>query len=227
MMNCASEVSCFTGTRRAFLGGAASVLASIVPTCACGGEVGKGVVRESARDVPVRGDFDVVVAGGGPAGMAAAVMAARSGLKVLLVEGHGQLGGVWTSGFLACLIGFDSSEFDREILARLDGYDARSLRRPREGERSFVYEPEYMKLVCEEMCTEANVRVRLHTAVVGVLKDASGRNLEAVITESKSGREAWRAKYFVDCTGDGDLGALAGCGFATPAPRATAVPVMR
>lgn len=212
-MNCASEVFCFTGTRRAFLGGAASVLASIIPTCTCGGEPGRGVIRELVRDVPVRGDFDVIVAGGGPAGIAAAVTAARLGLRVLLVEGHGQLGGVWTSGFLACLIGFDSSEFDREILARLDKYGARSMRRPGRNEHSFVYEPEYMKLVCEEMCAEANVRVRLHTTAVGVFKDVSGRNLEAVITESKSGREAWRAKFFVDCTGDGDLGALAGCGF--------------
>ena len=78
---------------------------------------------------------------------------------------------------------------------------------------SFVYEPEYMKSVCEELLSEAGVRVRLGTSVVAAVKDAAGRNLRAVITESKSGREAWIAKKFVDCTGDGDLAALAGCGY--------------
>lgn len=196
-------------TRRTFFGGTVAVAVGAVNGVA----VKAGTVRESARDVPVVGECDVLVAGGGPAGIAAAVTAARAGAKVTLLELHGALGGIWTSGLLSCLIGFNKSAFDKELLSRLDRYGARSLRRPKNDTYSFMYEPEYMKLVCEEMCAEAGVRVRLHTAVTGVMRDATGRRIEAVVTESKSGREAWLAKKFVDCTGDGDLCALAGCGF--------------
>src|SRR5690606_16991206 len=73
-------------------------------------------------------------------------------------------------------------------------------------------DPEQMKLLLEQMCQEANVDVRLHTRVVAAARDSANR-LTVAITESKSGREAWAAKVFVDCTGDGDLAALAGCGF--------------
>jgi len=199
-------------TRRCFFGTACA--AAVTPAVASGVTKRPGkTVREDARDIPVAGEFDVLVAGGGPAGIATAVTAARAGAKVALIEAHGSLGGIWTSGLLSCLIGFNGCDLDREILSRLDRYGARGLRRPKGDSRAFIYEPEYMKLVCEEMCAEAGVHVRLYTSVVGVARDSSGRNIEAVFTESKSGREAWRAKRFVDCTGDGDLGALAGCVF--------------
>jgi hypothetical protein len=69
-----------------------------------------------------------------------------------------------------------------------------------------------MKLTLEEMCAEAGVNVRLHTRLVAALVDDSKR-LQTAITESKSGREAWRGKVFVDATGDGDLAVQAGCEF--------------
>ena len=197
-------------TRRAFVGGTLS--ASACAAARADAEVSGG---GPARTPPFAAthDCDVLVAGGGPAGIATVVAAARAGAKVALVEAHGALGGIWTSGLLACLIDFDATDFDREILARLDRYGARSARRPAKKNRCFIYEPEYMKLVCEELCAEAGVRIRLHTSVVDAVRDASGRNVAAAVTESKSGREAWRARTFVDCTGDGDLGARAGCGF--------------
>ena len=201
-------------TRRTFFGSAIAAPALLSPVKGFSAtEAGTGGVREEARNLPVAGECDVLVAGGGPAGIATAITAARGGAKVTLIEAHGALGGIWTSGLLSCLIGFNGCDFDREILARLDKYGARHMRRPKNDSRAFIYEPEYMKLVCEEMCAEAGVRVRLYTSVVAALRDPSGRNISAVVTESKSGREAWRARRFVDCTGDGDLGALAGCGF--------------
>jgi hypothetical protein len=75
-----------------------------------------------------------------------------------------------------------------------------------------VYDPELAKLVLEELCVEAGVRIRLHTRLVGAVTGA-GNRMVAVITESKSGREAWLASRFVDCSGDGDLAAHAGCRF--------------
>ena len=199
-------------TRRTFFGTALAAGTVGIPDAGCTtAKPGAGVVLESAREIPVAGDADVVVAGGGPAGIAAAIGAARAGAKVILLESKGCVGGIWTNGLLGCLIGFNYSAFDREILDRLDRYHARRMRRPVNDSHSFVYEPEYLKLVCEELLAEAGVRVRLGTSVVAVAKD--GRNITAVITESKSGREAWTARKFVDCTGDGDLAARAGCGF--------------
>lgn len=200
-------------TRRSFFGSAVAASSAVVAGRASGTQAGAATVKEAARDVPVAGSCDVLIAGGGPAGIAAAVTAARKGAKVVLLEMQGCLGGIWTSGMLSCLIGMNKSDLDREIKARLEKYGAIHVRRPKDNGFNVLYEPEYMKLVCEEMCIEAGIRIRLHTSVVGVVKDASGRKIEAVVTESKKGREAWLAKYFVDCTGDGDLGAISGCGF--------------
>ncbi len=208
-------------SRRAFL---ASAAAAPALTMASRGQTAKDIFHEPSRDLPLAAECDVIVAGGGPAGIAAAVSAARAGAKVRLFEMHGALGGIWTSGFLGCLIDFDKSETDREILRRLRELDALRGRRPgRKGvkETSFVYDPEIMKVVCEEMCAEAGVEFFLHTAVVAAHRDPLGRNIGTVVTESKDGRRAWRAKTYIDCTGDGDLAALSGCGFDVGGPGGT------
>jgi hypothetical protein len=75
--------------------------------------------------------------------------------------------------------------------------------------KSVTYEPEGMKLLLEEMCVEAGVKFQLHTRIAAAYRE--GRRLTTIVTESKSGRQAWRAPVFIDTTGDGDLGALAGC----------------
>jgi len=201
-------------SRRAFFGGMAVVGgAAVLPGSVCAAEAGvkEGFLREPSRDIPVAGECDVLVAGGGPAGIAAAVGAARQGAKVVLLESKGTVGGIWTNGLLGCLLGFNYSELDREILERLGKYRAYRTRSPESNFHAFVYEPEYMKVVCEELLAEAGVRIRLGSGVVAAVKD--GRRMRAAITESKSGREAWRAKNFIDCTGDGDLAARAGCAF--------------
>lgn len=194
-------------SRRGFIGGAAC--SAGCAACAVSASDAQDSVMEPARSVTVRGSYDVIVAGGGPAGIAAAIAAARTGAKTLLLEAHGCLGGIWTSGLVGCVLDFDKGGLADEIIQRLDAIGARK----REDRRNFHYEPEYMKFVCEELCREAGVSVRLMTHVAAASRDAAGRNIAAVITESKSGREAWRAKAFIDCTGDGDLAARAGCGF--------------
>lgn len=173
-----------------------------------------GTVHEDI-ETNVIDECDVIVAGGGPAGIAAAVTAARGGAKVRLFELHGCLGGIWTSGLLTYMWDFNKGEFDKELIRRLEAYCAVRYDKTDKYDvkQNFVYEPEYMKLVCEDLCSEAGVDVTLMSPVVAAYRDQSGRNIETVITESKSGRRAWKAKYFIDCTGDGDLAALAGCGF--------------
>ena len=207
-------------TRRSFFGAAAA--AGTLAGNRVAAADAPGAFAEPAQSIPVDDWADVIVAGGGPAGVAAAVSAARTGAKVRLLELQGCLGGIWTAGFLSYIFDFNKSDIGREIIRRLDAYGARAVDRPgdegmkfyrRGTDQDWVYEPEYMKAVCEDMCAEAGVRVTLQCPVTAAYRDASGRNVETVVTESKSGRQAWRAKTFIDCTGDGDLAARAGCGF--------------
>jgi hypothetical protein len=166
-----------------------------------------GQFHEEARDLPLVEDVDVIVCGAGPAGIAAAITAARAGAKVRVFEWRGCLGGVWTAGLLGYLLDFDKPGFNQELLKRLDERDMRrgtSL-------KSICYEPEGMKVLLEEMFVEAGVKFQLHTRVSAAYRE--GKRLTTIVTESKSGRQAWRAPVFIDTTGDGDLGALAGCSF--------------
>lgn len=171
---------------------------------------------EAARDVPVIEETDVVVCGAGPAGVAAAVASARLGVRTRLIELHGSLGGVWTTSALSWIIdSADKPGIMSEITDRLDALGARRTRV--EGGRNFAYDVEEMKLLLEEMCAEADVDVRMHTRVVAAARNTDNR-LSVVVTESKSGREAWAADVFVDTTGDGDLAAVAGCSFDMGSP---------
>jgi hypothetical protein len=163
---------------------------------------------EENRSTAIAGSYDVIVAGAGPAGVAAAIAAARAGARTALFEVAGCLGGVWTAGMLAWVFDFGQTGFTREITRELDLRGARRGTNP----DKYVYEIEEMKLLLEEMCVAEGIKIQLHTRVVAAMKDGNNR-LRTVITESKSGREAWSAEAFIDCTGDGDLGALAGCGF--------------
>lgn len=159
------------------------------------------------------GEADIIVAGGGPAGIGAAITAAKCGKKVLLLEAAGCLGGIWTSGTMTCVIDFGRGDVAKELIRRLDAMDARVPRRAKMLDHNFLVEPEYMKIILDDMCAEAGVRYILKCPVVAVEKDRSGRKVTAVFTESKSGRQRWAAKAFIDATGDGDLAAVAGCGF--------------
>lgn len=163
--------------------------------------------HEAARDLPLNSDSDVIVCGAGPAGVTAAITAARAGAKVRLFELHGSLGGVWTSSLLGYLLDFNKPGFNQELVRRLRERGAI----PPVGQDGLSYHPEEMKVLLEELCAGAGVKVQLHTRVAAAYRE--GRALSTIITESKSGRQAWRAPVFIDTTGDGDLGALAGCEF--------------
>lgn len=163
---------------------------------------------EPAREIPLTNDADVIVCGAGPAGVTAAITAARAGAKVRLFEWRGCLGGIWTAGLLGYFLDFDKPGFAKELRQKLDERDARANTK---STSAFCYDPEALKLLLEELCAEAGVKFQYHTKVCAAFKE--GNKLTTIITESKSGREAWRAPVFIDTTGDGDLGALAGCQF--------------
>jgi hypothetical protein len=165
-------------------------------------------LMEPEREVPVVSTADVVVCGGGPAGVTAAIAAARAGANTQLIEVNGCLGGVWTAGLLSWILDAGNKPgIMQEMISRLRSREATA---PYGG--SVGYDVEQMKILLEEMCLEAGVKIRLHSRVVSSAKDETGR-LSLAVTESKSGRAAFGGRVFVDASGDGDLAARAGCHF--------------
>lgn len=164
-------------------------------------------ITESARQTPVAGMFDVIVCGGGPAGCAAAVAAAEAGAATLLLERNQFPGGIWTAGAMPWIIDHRGKTGLmarwREELLKLGG-----TINPR---GTLAGPPEALKGLLEDALVSAGMTIRYGCMVSAVRKE--GRQITHVITESKSGREAWAGKVFADCTGDGDTAFLAGCGF--------------
>lgn len=170
----------------------------------------QNILSEPARQTEIVNESDVIVCGGGPAGIAAAISAARQGAKTALIEMHGCLGGIWTSGLLCNLIDYENKPgIMRELVERLGKSDKQSDVR--------YYDAELMKYVWDQMCLESGVEIRLHTRITGAYKSSKNR-LEYIVTDSFSGREAWKAKIFIDTTGNGDLCAYSGCSFEVGHP---------
>ncbi len=197
-------------------------------------------IHEPARDVPVYGESEVLVVGGGPAGFAAAVSAARSGANVTLVERYGVLGGLSTGGLVVWIDRMTDWDgnlvvagIGQELTDRCNDQDA-LIGPPREqwgsrdpklaaywgqrtsGQRGIVnysptVDPEILKLVSNDIVREAGVNVLFHCWVVAPIVE-DGR-VKGVVFESKEGRFALLAEVVVDCTGDGDIFALAGAEF--------------
>lgn len=190
---------------RLWRGAGAMAVPGWVQAAEDGAGVGAERFAEPGRDVPLASDAEVIVCGAGPAGVSAAITAARGGARVRLFEWRGCVGGVWTAGLLGYLLDFNKPGFARELATKLD---ERGIRRGK-SKGSITYEPEGMKLLLEDLLVEAGVKFQLHTRASAAYRE--GRRLATLVTESKSGRQAWRAPVFIDATGDGDLGALAGC----------------
>jgi ribulose 1,5-bisphosphate synthetase/thiazole synthase len=173
-------------------------------------------VREPARELKVIENVDVVVAGGGPAGIAAAAASARHGCKVLLLERYGFLGGLATGGLMGPLFGYGFGRtglilggIPVEIVRRLQKMNAAPPEAELGGWNSIRFDPESLKHVSDALVLESGVKLLLHAWVVEVVR--SGDAIDAVIIESKSGRQAVKAKMFIDATGDGDVANFCGC----------------
>lgn len=171
------------------------------------------IVREPARDIEVIDQVDVCVVGGGPAGVCAAVAAARTGARTFLVERHGFLGGMWTAGMVLTLAGYNSwlSPYTRCVGGVPGEWVARATARGgAEDNESWALnsDPEVMKLVADEMLEETGVKCLLHTW--GALPIMEGDQVRGVFIENVDGRTAILAKVVVDCTGNGDMIARSG-----------------
>jgi len=174
------------------------------------------IVQEAARSLAVIDEAEVVVVGGGPAGVAAAVSAARAGADVLLVERYGHLGGLATGGLVILLDCYSDGDeiviggFAREVWERLES-EACARPYPSEKKTAILFDPEALKYVYLKLAQEAGVRFLLHSWVAAVVKEDGA--ITAIVTESKSGRQAVRGTVFVDASGDADLVAWAGAPF--------------
>lgn len=175
-----------------------------------------GRVIQPQRELMILDTTDVLVVGGGPAGVVAAIAAKRAGANVTLVERYGHLGGLWTGGLVLLVLGHIvqggkqvCQGIGEEIMQRLDKLDGAIIDR-RPGVNPTV-DAEAVKHVMVEMIEEAGVKVFLHCWGVDAI--VSGNAVQGVVFESKSGRQAILAKVVVDATGDGDVFASAGAEF--------------
>ena len=198
------------------------------------------MITEPAKSIPVFDEVDVLVVGGGPAGHSAAVGAARAGAKnVALMERYNHLGGMATGGYVIAIpcsnVGKEviMRGIMQEWIDRLEKYpdgvftpskdevgstDPEIVKKYRpyfamtRGD-AVAYcpyvDPDILKIVMDQMVEEAKIKTYLHSWAVGAVTE--GDKVTGVIFESKEGRKAILAKIVIDCTGDGDIAAFAGC----------------
>ena len=155
-------------------------------------------IVEERRETPVWEQVDVLVVGSGPAGVSAAICAAREGVSVMLLEQSGNVGGIATEGLMSHWTGNTEGGFYDEILER--SADAAQMRK--------VIDPERLKTILLEMLEEAGVKLLLYTFACAPVME--GNKIKGVIAENKTGRGAVLGKIVVDASGDGDIAARAG-----------------
>ncbi|MBT4820225.1 MAG: FAD-dependent oxidoreductase, partial [Lentisphaerae bacterium] len=173
------------------------------------------MVLQAPREIPVRGEYDVIVCGGGLGGTAAAVAAGRTGARTLLIERNSFLGGVATAGMCCSIFNcYYTSEGQlgttgiavevADKLAESMGYG----RKWHKHKGHIIYDIERGKQVLQDLVVDAGAELLLQACVAGAV--VSDGALDGVVVETKSGPQAIRAKVVVDATGDSDVAARAG-----------------
>lgn len=171
-------------------------------------------ITEPEKKTPIVADVELLVCGGGFAGVAAAVSAARNGAKVLLLEKDAFLGGLCTAGLVITTPPLDNginNEFSRRLRERGVYVLCRGSGPEVEGLNMHSLDPEVLKHEFIQMLQEKGVEILFHTYIVEPIMD--GKTVKGIIMENKAGRQAVRAKMVVDATGDADIAARAGAPF--------------
>ena len=172
-----------------------------------------GWLKQPAREIPLVAEAEVVVLGGGPAGVAAAVSAARTGAKVILLERYTFLGGLWTGGLVLPMLSTHGLSPEKEWTKVIWGFSNEIYMRLKKmkmvvNAKAPCVDPEACKYVLEQYCEESGVQIIYHSWATDAVM--SGDRIDAIFLETKSGPIAVRGKYFVDASGDGDLMAWSG-----------------
>ena len=178
------------------------------------------VIFEAEREIPILYKTDVLVVGGGPAGIGAALAAGRHGANVILLERYGYLGGLATGGLVVL---FDAMRNNKEELI-VRGIAQEIVEELEKLEDGVIYpskssgkminptvHPEYLKIISVRMLEEAGVKIVLHSYACSTI--VNNGKVKGIIFESKMGRMAIQSKVTIDCTGDGDVFARAGADF--------------
>jgi hypothetical protein len=177
-------------------------------------------ISEPARDIPLYGEYDVAVLGGGPAGITAAVAAARAGRRTLLIERYGFLGGMGTAAGVTNFCGLHANVHGEmhpvvqgiasDLLARIDRLDGLNKPHLILGKIfAQAYDTAAYKIAADDLLAAHKVDILFHALGAGVAMHDEAR-INALFVETKAGRQAIRADVFIDCSGDGDLAAWAG-----------------
>jgi hypothetical protein len=164
------------------------------------------------KRVPVVASYDVVVCGGGPSGLMAAISASREGAKTAIIEQYGFFGGMATSGFVTPMSVFSYGNkrniggIPWEFVLRLEKMGGACIEHPL---NNVAFDIELYKLCAQRMINEAGVDIYVHSFISSVVKAESNRITE-VVFENKNGSEAVQGKVFIDCTGDADIAFMSG-----------------
>ncbi len=156
--------------------------------------------------------YDLIVCGGGPAGIGAALSASKLGLRVAIIEKSSLLGGNWTNGYVLSILGIYTYSGKTKIVGGIADYIVDELKRAGATKGkvgNFVpFRPDEMKLMLERICKENKIDIYLDSLVVGA--DVENRLIRDIYVSSKMGNKKLSARVFVDSTGDADLAAAAG-----------------
>ena len=203
-------------SRRDFLKKAGLLSAAFaVPALNVNGDTLQSKIRLKNTKIAVDDRWDVIVIGGGPGGCTAAISAAREGAKTLLIEAMGQLGGMGTAGMVPAWCPFSDGEkiIYRGLAEKIFEASRKGVPHERKQKLNWVnINPEYLMQVYDQMVADSGAQVLFFSRVAAVEMSAND-TIDAIIVANKSGLVAFKAKVFIDATGDGDVAAWAGASF--------------